>query len=329
MRFFALLSLLAVSASAHAAILDRLEASVNSTLILSSDVGRFRETLGLRKQLDPLFAGTTIAAKGTASSDADIVEFLINEKLIASQFPVNDTEVEQEINSIQANNHLDRTQLKTALSEQGYTFDDYFEMIRASISKRNLIERDIRTKVTISDDDVRNHYYNNYADAKANGPKEYQLKIITVSMKNYKTRGAAKAVADRALQELKKGESFEDVAKRVSDDSSAGTGGELGTLTEDQMTPAMREEIKKLKTGEMSPVFASGKGKSGAFFILKLVDAKAGDSDQFEKNKEDIRSHLVASEYQHQITLWLDRQKQTAFIHRAGEIATAGLPAVR
>ena len=304
--------------------LDRLEASVNSALILSSDVRRFRETLKLRAQLDPLFTGTSIAAKGASSPDSEIVDFLINEKLISSQFPASDTDVETEINSIQANNHIERTQLKSALTDQGFSFDDYFEMIRASISKRNLIERDIRTKVTISDDDIKNHYYNNYSRAKATGPKSYQIKIIAVRVKNYKSQAAAKTVAEDAAKSLKKGEVFDEVAKRVSDDPSAKSGGDLGTLTEDQISPVMREQLKKLKIGETSPVF--GGGKSSAFFILKLMDIQAGEGDQYEKAKDEIRNHLYAAEYQHQIQLWLERQRQTAFIHRSGELSTAGLP---
>ena len=42
--------------------------------------------------------------------------------------------------------------------------------------------------------------------------------------------------------------------------------------------------------------------------------------------KDEIRSQLSAGEYQHQIQLWLDRQRQGSFIHRRGESYVAGLP---
>ena len=44
-------------------------------------------------------------------------------------------EVEKEINSIQTNNHLSRSDLKEALSREGFKFNDYFELIRNSSSK--------------------------------------------------------------------------------------------------------------------------------------------------------------------------------------------------
>jgi len=303
-------------------IIERLEASVNSTLVLLSDVRKFRETLKLRAQLDPLFAGTTVSSKGAAASDSDIVEFLIDDKLISQQFPVNDAEVEQEINSIQANNHIDRGALKSTLKEQGFSFDDYFELIRSSTSKRNLIDREIRTKVSITDDDVKNYFYNHVAKS-TSAPRAYHVKMIVISPSNYKSVSAAKEVADRALKDLKKGsDTFEEVAKRVSDDPSSQTGGDLGNLNEDQMNPLIRDKLKTLKIGEISDVLGDS---SRGFFIIKLVDVVSTESDRYLSMKEEIRNQLAAVEYQHQINLWQERQRQTAFIHRAGETSIPGL----
>jgi peptidyl-prolyl cis-trans isomerase SurA len=313
--FLTLLTAL-VSPSAHAGvILDRLEASVNSSIILLSDVRRFRETLGLRQQLDPLFAGTVVASHGASATDAEITEFLVEEHLISSQFAVNDTEVEQQINEIQTNNHIDRGALKSAIGEQGYSFSDYFEMIRASISKRNLLGREIETKVRISDDDVKNYFYNHYAKDSAT-PVGYRLSIITVSAKNFKSAAAAKEVANRAYSDAKGGESFEEVAKRVSDGPTASSGGDLGVVSSDQMSPAIRDQAKKLKIGEISEVFGS---PQTGYNIIKLIDLKAADSERLDKMKDEIKGQLVSSEYQHQLQLWLERQRQTAFVHMAGQ----------
>jgi peptidyl-prolyl cis-trans isomerase SurA len=316
--------------------LDRLEASVNSSIILQSDIRKFREIMKLRAQLDPLFAGTSVAAKGPQASDADIVEFLINERLITQQYPKTDAEVEQEINSIQANNRLSRTDLKEALSREGFKFTDYFELIRDSSSKRDLIDRDIRTKVSISDDDVKNYFYNNMAKG-TNIARSYHIQIISVSLQSYKNAASANKVAQDALKSINSGESFEEVAKRVSDDPSASSGGDLGTFTEDQISPLIRAEVKKLQIGKVSGIFggptSSGTGKSakssGRYYILKLVDIKSSESDRYDKVKEEIRNQLAASEYQHQISLWLERQRQSAFIHRAGEPSVKSLPIVR
>lgn len=322
MKALLLLGLISFSHPAFSASVDRLEASVNAAIILSSDVQKFRDTTGLRQQLDPLFAGTQLAAKGEGATHAEIVEFLIDEQLIAQQFKITDGEVEQEINSIQANNRIDRQSLRDALKGQGYAFEDYFELIRISAAKRNLIDRDIRTKVTISDDDVKNYFYNHYAK-KSSVPSAYKVRIIVISPSNYKSAAAARDTAERALSAIRAGESFEEVAKRASDDATASSGGDLGEMTSDQMNTQFREQLTKMKIGEVSPILGDAKSR---LFILKLEDVRSQESDRLNKMKEEIRAQLSAGEYQHQIALWLERQRQNAFVHRAGQSFISEVP---
>lgn len=300
---------------ASGALLERLEASVNSSTILSSDLLRFKKTLSLRAQLDPLFSSHPLSKKGTAATSSEITDFLITEALIQQQFPVSDTEVEQEINSIQANNRISRDALKNAIEGQGFSFDDYFELIRAGTSKRNLIDREIRTRVSISDDDVKNYFYNRYAKQNTT-PTAYRFRILTVTPSNFKNVAGARDTAERALKAIRAGESFEEIAKQFSDDASAPNGGDLGTLTSDQINNTLRDRLKKMKIGEVSDILGDAKSR---FFILKLEDLRSAETERYEKMKEEIRSQLAATEYQRQIVLWIDRQRQAAFIHIAGQ----------
>ena len=230
--------------------------------------------------------------------------------------------MEQEISSIQSNNKIDRPGLKSALAEQGFSFEDYFELIRNSAAKRNLIDRDIRTKVSISDDDVKNHFYNHLSRGTA-APMAYKVKIIAVSPSNFKVASAANDAIETALQAVRAGESFEEVAKRTSDDASAQSGGDLGTLTEDQMSETIRSALKKMQIGQVSEILGDNKSR---LYILKLVDVTSTENERLKKMSDEIRNQLASAEYQHQIALWIERQRQGAFIHKAGEPSVSGLP---
>lgn len=311
--FWILLAFAGLAENGNAAVIERLEAAVNNQIVMKSDLDRFRKTIPLRAQLDPLFGGTAIAKEGAKASDKDILEFLVDEKIILQQFPMTDAEVEQEVNSIQANNHITREQLKQAIGAQGFSFEDYFALIRVGAAKRNLIDREIRTKVTVSDDDVRNYYYNTYAKGKP-APQAYQVEIVT-----QKDRKKIEA----ALAQLKNGAAFSDVAKKYSDDDSAATGGELGTMTEDQMNKGIRSELKKLKVGETSGILGTAKTR---FFFLRLAGVKTADDQRIKQVADQIRSQLAGGEYQRQLQLWLERQRQIAYIRRAGDPPIAGLP---
>ncbi len=294
-------------------LVDRLEASVNAAPILRSDILKAKKLLPLRAQLDPLFAGSALAEKGASGSDADWVESLIQDRLILSAFPVSDAEVEQEIQAIQASNRIDRSKLKAALLQQGFAFEDYFELIRSSTAKRNLIDRDIRTKVSVSDAEVKALFESKFG-SKTGGAFSHQVRLLALSRSSFKTEAALRETAARALAALKSGDSFQEVVARYGDESARESGGDLGALTEDQMSPPIRAAIKGLKPGGVSPVFGDPKSR---LMIVQLVSSSQGEDPRFQKAKDELRNQLAASEYQHQIQLWIARQRQIAFIHLA------------
>lgn len=308
----------AASSSDKRTLVDRLEASVNSSIILNSDIKKFRETVKLRSQIDPLFVGTSLANQGSQAKDSEIIEFLMNEKMIQSEYPKADSTIEQEISSIQSRNGISREKLIRELLGEQYRFEDYFELIRAAASKRDLIEQEIRTKVLVSPEDVKNHFYNKVSKNTPETNRIYRLGIISISPKNFKSTQAAFQVAKEAFENIKSGEKFEDVAKRVSDDQTASQGGDLGELTSDQMSPLFWEQIKLLNIGKVSSIFSAGKADA-PYIILKLKDIRSNDTERFEKLKGQIQNELIAAEYQHQISLWVDRKREKAFKHHAGQ----------
>jgi peptidyl-prolyl cis-trans isomerase SurA len=296
----------------HALILDRLEATVNSSVVLLSDVVDFRKTVALRTQLDPLFAQSSLAKKGSQLTDSEIVHFLLDERLIIQEFPIGDSDVEQEINSIQATNRLTRAALKGFIQSQGFKFEDYYELIRSSLSKRNLIDRDIRTKVVISDEDIQNHLNIRGSDHQV--PGALHLKLILITPKNFKSAAAAKKTLESWLTEIRSGKSFEDVAKSSSEHPSATSGGDLGFVSEEDLAPGLRRAVQGLKTGQISKV--NGDAKEG-FFIVKLEGVQTRPDEKLQKLREDVRNQLAGTEYQRQITLWLERHRAKAYIHLA------------
>lgn len=282
-------------------LLDRIEGTVNRSLILSSDVQTFKKTLKLRAQLDPLFAGSSIAKKTTEASKEDIIQFLVDERVISEQFPVTDAEVEQEINTIQSNNRIDRKTLRSTLASQGFDFSDYFELIRISIAKRNLIDRDIRTKVFISDEDIKNHFFQNVMK-KEGATFSYSIKIVRGT-----NRDQLKIIRDQ----LKSGDSFATVSARHESDPTLQFT-DLGYLSDNEMSAAIKSEVKKMKIGDSSEILPAD---GSTFMVVRLDDIRTGQEERLKQVRDEIQSKLLTQEYQHQIQLWLERQRQNVYLY--------------
>ncbi len=98
-----------------------------------------------------------------AVSEKDALQALITEKLVqreivARGIRIRDEDVDRYIDRIKQQNHIDDAQLREALKQQGLDYDRYRQQIREEIEKVQLINKEIRGKVTVSPEDVSRYY---------------------------------------------------------------------------------------------------------------------------------------------------------------------------
>jgi hypothetical protein len=293
-------------------LVDGVEAIVNKKAIYNSDIKKFRTLTSLRSKVDPLFANDQLSKKNP--SDSEIVDFLVAETLILEKFPVTDADLEQEINGIQNNLHINRDGLRAAISREGFQFDDYLQLMRASIAKRQLIDRDIRNKAAVTEDELKTEYNLNKSSSKT-FQGSIHLYLIKVSKSNYKNNKFAKDLYDQALKSLADGQSFEEVAKKTSDDASASNGGDLGFLSYQDMAATLQKEVQKiLSSKNPDKTQVSNFEDKTSFTIFKIKEISKDVDSGFEKEKDALRGKLLEVEFQHQIKLWIDRQKNLNYI---------------
>lgn len=292
-------------------VVDRVEAIVNKKAIYKSDVKKFKTLTPLRAKIDPIFSNDPIAKK--TPSETEVIDFLVTEMIILEKFPVSEAEVEQEITSIQNNLHIDRDSLRTAITREGFSFEDYQNLMKVSIAKRQLIDREIRNKAVVSDDELKAEYNRSRSGSK-NFAGSFHLYLIKVTKKNYKTVKNAKDLYEQALKELGESKAFEEVAKKVSDDSSASSGGDLGFLSYQDMTPALQKEVQKILSSKNAEKEVGKFEDASGFTILKIAEVSKDVDSGFDKEKEMLRGKLLEGEFRHQIQLWIDRQKSLNYI---------------
>jgi parvulin-like peptidyl-prolyl isomerase len=300
---------------AQAEVIDRLEASVNASIILKSDLDHFRKTVKLRGQIDPLFSLSSIATTREKSSDPAIQEYLIDNKTVLAYAPISDSEVDIEINNRQTELKITRNQLRQALAREGFLFEDYFEFMRESLSKRTVFDREIRPRVFSSEDDIRAKYKSLYGEQKQT--RKLKAGLIALKVGNYKSVKVAEGIAEKLRQEIVSGEKqWAEVARQNSDDPSSQHGGILEDVSEDDLNPELAKVLRTMKKGDVSkPVMVPKRG----LYILTIFEATPADSAHYLQVRDEIRNQLTTAEFQKQFKYWLDNQKATAYIHRRGE----------
>lgn len=131
----------------------------------------------------------------------------------------------------------------------------------------------------------------------ANGDKEYRARHILVE-----TEDQAKAL----IEQLKKGGSFEDLAKKNSKDpGSAENGGDLDWAAPGNYVPEFSEAMTKLQKGQYTQVPV--KSQFG-FHIIKLEDERATQFPSFD----EVKAQIIQRNTQAKLAKYRDELKSKA-----------------
>ncbi len=255
--------------------IDAVVAVVNDDVITRYELeDRVREVVRqLRKQETPLPA-------------ADVLEKQILERMITDmlqeQFAresgvrVDDTQLNLAITRIaQQNDFPSLAEFRAKLEADGVDYKKFREEIRGEIIATRLREREVESKLVISEGEVDNYLANKARIGSAG--EEFHLAHILVVVPEQASAEKIQAARERteqALSKLKGGADFAQVAAGVSDAKDALKGGDLGWRSGDSIPPLFMNELQNIKPGQTSAVLRSPSG----FHILKLVEKRSGNA---------------------------------------------------
>lgn len=257
------------------AVVDGIVAVVNDDVITRHELDDRLQTVvaQLRRQGTPLPEGNVL--------EKQILERMITDKLQLqfakeSGVRVDDGQLDMALTRIaQQNGMATQAEFRAKLEAQGVDFIKFREEIRGEIISTRLREREVESKLVISDTEVDNYLANKAKMGARN--EEFHLAHILVVVPEQASADkiqAARDKADRALAQLRAGADFAQVAAGSSDAKDALNGGDLGWRPADRLPPAFLAELQNLKPGETTAVLRSPSG----FHILKLIDKRSGEA---------------------------------------------------
>ncbi|OIR16924.1 chaperone SurA precursor [mine drainage metagenome] len=259
----------------QSAPIDRVEVIVNDDVITHNELEK--RVASVSKMLQ---------RQNTALPDRNVLERQVLERMITemllAQFAkesglrIDDVQLDKTILRIAQQNKFDSVAaFRAKLEHDGTDFNEFREEIRNEIISARLREREVDSKLVISENDVDN-YLSNQERQEGKG-EELQLAHILVvvpeqasadKIQSYRSR------AEQALAKLRGGASFAQVAAGYSDAQDALKGGEIGWRPADRLPPLFSEALQKMKPGDVSDVLRSPSG----FHIIKLLDRRTKDT---------------------------------------------------
>ncbi|MBX3562030.1 MAG: peptidylprolyl isomerase [Sphingomonas sp.] len=138
--------------------------------------------------------------------------------------------------------------------------------IRGELSWQRVQRRNIEPFVTVGDDEVQSVIDRLNA---SRGTAEYRVAEIFISS-TPETAAEARANAQRIVQQIRAGASFQAYARQFSEASTAAVGGDLGWVRVEQLPPELAGLVQEMPVGAISdPV-----PLPGGFSIVALADSR-------------------------------------------------------
>ncbi len=296
------LILIGVTSIASAEVVDRIVAVVNNEIITLFKLNMATKTYKLN--IENSQKSSEEKKQLVEKLEKDLLQQLIDRSLTTQEavkynIAVTEEEVDSAIDNFMKTNKMNLEELESALAADGLRLKDYRAKMKGEILQSRLISRAVRSKVIITDTDIKT-YYDTHGDAFI-GVKKYHLRNILMDSET-----------DLAALEKKIGKdlSFAQLAKEYSIATNASDGGDLGVFDINNFSENIKNSLQPLGKGEHTPILAAGDG----YQILFVEDILLEGNKTLDQASDQIENILYREKAEKQFTEWIDSLKKQAHI---------------
>jgi peptidyl-prolyl cis-trans isomerase SurA len=284
-------------------------ATVNGQPILKAEVEKYyRNALGESQQQPPL--------EQADNARLSILRQLVDDEIVQQRaaklnLVASDEEVVAKVAEYKA--PFTQEEFDKRLKAKNLTIDDLRREFRRSLTTEKLLNKEINSKINITDADITNYYNAHKAEFNLIEP-QYRLSQIVVTSIPAPAQQAGNLQNSKATNEvearkkiealhnrLESGEDFGAVAANFSEQpNTASSGGDMGFVPESQLHADVNvyNSISKLKPGQITEILplydAAGSKHAVGYAIYKLVSKDAAGQRELNdpRVQQAIRQQL-------------------------------------
>jgi peptidyl-prolyl cis-trans isomerase SurA len=234
-----------------------------------------------------------------------------------------DEEVSDRLNELKA--PFTQEEFNKRLQVQHLTLDDLKREIRRNRTEEKLFNKEITSRINITDSDIRSYYNDHKAEFNLIEPQYHLAQIVVTSMPMppqqvgnlQNSKAMSDADAKRKIQilhnKLESGDDFGTLAMNFSEQpNTSGNGGDMGFVSESQLKsdPQVYSAISKLSPGQITDILPEYGGANAkqpiGYAVYKLIDREAAGQRELNdprvqqtirQNLRDSREQLLKNAY--------------------------------
>ena len=290
-------------------------ATVNGQPIQRSEVEKlYRDNLGNNKEAP--------SREQAEATQLGILKQLVDEEMLQQAAKkMNLVASDEEVDAKQAEMKAPFTQEEwdKRLQALGLTLNELRVQIRRNLTAEKLMNKEVNSRINITDADVTNFYNANKSQFNFIEPKYNIADIVVTSQPTRMQQGVnlqnskanndteARRKIEMIHNHLESGEDFATLASNLSENTNdASNGGNMGFVPESSLRsqpPPIFAAISKLQPGQITdviPILAPGAKNPVGYAIYKLIEKEPAGQRQLNdpRVQQDIRQQLRDSRSQ-------------------------------
>jgi len=310
-------------------IVEEIVARVNNSIITLSDFQK--ADTQLREEIQHSCQGCTADKMEGEYRDRqkDLLRDLIDQQLLIQRAKDQAVSVEadvvKQLDDVRKQNNMQSLEeLEKAVETEGISWEDYKTQIRNNLLTREVIRREMGSRIVIPEDDVKKFYDEHQQEFVR--PEQVALGEIFLSTEKKTPEESAVIMrkAEDYLNRLKKGEDFAEMAKRYSEGSTAKDGGGLGIFERGQLSKQLEDATFTLPRNGLTDIIQTKTG----FEVLKVLDHFQAGQQPLDKVRRDIENEIYMKKMQPALRQYLAQLREESYVTvKPGFTDSAGVSA--
>lgn len=298
---------------ATAVVIDGVAAIVNGeviTLLELEKAGR----LALEEQL------RTAPAAEQERLRREVLTAVLNQLVLAriqtqrarlAGIEVTPAEIDAAIVNIREDNRMSEELLARLLLERGLTREEYRREIGDQIRLSKLVQREIRAKVTATDEEIGAWFNEHRQDWSR--PEKIRIRHLLIALPPGASADeveAARARANALLDRVKSGTDFSALVRAETPGAAAGDDLVSGELSRGELFPALEAAAFPLPIGGVSEPVQSPAG----FHLVQVTEKTAAYEPMLEEIRASIEQKIAEHKTRERYDAWLKKLQSEAIV---------------
>ncbi|NIO03321.1 MAG: hypothetical protein GTN74_01550 [Proteobacteria bacterium] len=239
-----------------------------------------------------------------------IEEKLIDQEATRQRINVTEKQVADTIESIRKEQRMSKKQLEMALEGTGLTFEDYKRQVEKGLKRSRLINRVVKSKIEIKEEDLRTYYQTHLEDYMADESVRISHILLPLPANPTENQEDGILLIAEDIMRTGQGKDFAGLAHQYAKDLPGAKGGDLGYFKKGELVPALDRMAFRLRVGQVGEPIRTQEG----IILIKVTDRKGGSPIPLDQIKKKVERDYQNSQTEQLYRQWIRKLRERSFI---------------